>query len=399
MPCGTNGAHGAPFVRPDPAGCDTIGACRAGSCVVASLVLLLAGCGRVEAPAEQAASQYRDGNSAACVPARDSDDAIEAWLRLEADGGSQRYRLVERYLDDGHARRFEVRTWRARRPAATAASMAARRTYLRLADGRLQARASSGQADPRLADDLLARRYSTPTALTHCVRMPHPSLTTQWHQSQRPEVSPCRDAARFRSLRHGAGSHGPIGRAIPSPGWTPHRSDAWVDAWLGDMNAYAHRYRDPFIRSRAFQGAPRPLVDELLVRRRWAPADVYYARAIARGLVVLRCCRGWLAAAPRHRMGHGVAGGRDPAGFAGVPSLEAGLCAHLRSLGAPDPPGCGAAADLSQSGQNWRVPRYAPGRRAGGAEAQPHAVATPGRRRTKLRDKACCATRTMSALR
>ena len=70
---------------------------------------------------------------------------------------------------------------------------------------------------------------------------------------------------------------------VASPGWTPRTGDAWVDAWLGDMNAYAHRYRDPFIDEVVrYQGAPRPLVDELLVRRRWAPADVYYACAIAR---------------------------------------------------------------------------------------------------------------------
>ena len=75
----------------------------------------------------------------------------------------------------------------------------------------------------------------------------------------------------------------PAAAQVASPGWTPRTGDAWVDAWLGDMNAYAHRYRDPFIDEVVrYQGAPRPLVDELLVRRRWAPADVYYACAIAR---------------------------------------------------------------------------------------------------------------------
>ena len=72
---------------------------------------------------------------------------------------------------------------------------------------------------------------------------------------------------------------------VASPGWAPRTGDAWVDAWLGDMNAYALRYRDPFIDEVVrYQGAPRTLVDELLVRRRWAPADVYYACAIAREL-------------------------------------------------------------------------------------------------------------------
>ena len=126
------------------------------SCVVASLVLLLAGCGRVEAPAEQA-GEPGTGMEFSGVRACADCDAIEAWLRLEADGGSQRYRLVERYLDDGHARRFEESgTWRAHGDLLQLRRVdGGERTYLRLADGRLQARASSGRADQRLADDLL----------------------------------------------------------------------------------------------------------------------------------------------------------------------------------------------------------------------------------------------------
>ena len=30
-------------------------------------------------------------------------------------------------------------------------------------------------------------------------------------------------------------------------GWNPRSGDAWVDTWLGDMNRYGGRYRDPFV--------------------------------------------------------------------------------------------------------------------------------------------------------
>lgn len=124
--------------------------------VVALLIPLSGGCGRVQAPVEQVDESgigLEFIGERACADC----DAIEAWLRLEADGRSQRYRLVERYLDDGHARRFEESgTWRAHGDLLLLQRIdGGDRTYLRLADGRLQARASSGRADPRLADDLL----------------------------------------------------------------------------------------------------------------------------------------------------------------------------------------------------------------------------------------------------
>lgn len=65
--------------------------------------------------------------------------------------------------------------------------------------------------------------------------------------------------------------------------WNPRTGDVWVDTWLGDMNAYGNRYRDPFIDEMVrYNSAPRDLVTELLVQRRWAPGDVYYACSIAR---------------------------------------------------------------------------------------------------------------------
>lgn len=73
-------------------------------------------------------------------------------------------------------------------------------------------------------------------------------------------------------------------------GWQPRSGDGWVDAWLGDINRYGARYREPFVDEMVrYYGAPRELVGELLDRRRWTPGDVYYACAIAQ--VLGRPCR------------------------------------------------------------------------------------------------------------
>lgn len=73
-------------------------------------------------------------------------------------------------------------------------------------------------------------------------------------------------------------------------GWSPRTGDVWVDTRLSDINDYGYRYRDPFIHEMdRYYGAPRDLVSDLLVRRRWAPGDVYYACAIAQ--IIGRPCR------------------------------------------------------------------------------------------------------------
>lgn len=73
-------------------------------------------------------------------------------------------------------------------------------------------------------------------------------------------------------------------------GWSPRTGDVWVDTRLSDINDYGYRYRDPFIHEmHRYYGAPRDLVSDLLVRRRWAPGDVYYACAIAQ--IIGRPCR------------------------------------------------------------------------------------------------------------
>ena len=64
--------------------------------------------------------------------------------------------------------------------------------------------------------------------------------------------------------------------------WNPRSGDVWVDARLSDMNYYGNQYREPFINEMVgYYGAPRDLITDLLVNRRWAPGDVYYACTIA----------------------------------------------------------------------------------------------------------------------
>lgn len=82
---------------------------------------------------------------------------------------------------------------------------------------------------------------------------------------------------------------GPAAAQDATVGWHPHTGDVWVDVWLGDINRYGARYRDPFIDEIVrYHGAPRPLVIELLDRH-WAPGDIYYACAIA--AIIGRPCR------------------------------------------------------------------------------------------------------------
>ena len=64
--------------------------------------------------------------------------------------------------------------------------------------------------------------------------------------------------------------------------WNPRSGDVWVDARLSDINDYGGHYRQPFIDEMVgYYGAPRALVTDLLVNRRWAPGDIYYACTIA----------------------------------------------------------------------------------------------------------------------
>ncbi len=72
--------------------------------------------------------------------------------------------------------------------------------------------------------------------------------------------------------------------------WNPRSGDAWIDAQLGDINAYGSRYRGAFVDELVrYHAAPRELATELVVERNWAPGDVYYACALAQ--VLGRPCR------------------------------------------------------------------------------------------------------------
>lgn len=94
-------------------------------------------------------------------------------------------------------------------------------------------------------------------------------------------------------------------------GFNVRSGDVWVDSRLGEINYYGQQYRDPFLNEMSTHyGAPRPFLVELLDQRRWAPADVYYACAIARAAGVpcqdvvrdydRNPGQGWGAIAKRH---------------------------------------------------------------------------------------------------
>jgi len=77
--------------------------------------------------------------------------------------------------------------------------------------------------------------------------------------------------------------------AAQTIGYNVRTGDVWVDNRLDEINRYGHDYRDPFIGELTGQyGAPRSLIVDLLDRRGWAPADVYYACAIASASRVAR---------------------------------------------------------------------------------------------------------------
>lgn len=92
--------------------------------------------------------------------------------------------------------------------------------------------------------------------------------------------------------------------------WSPQTGDAWLDARLDDMNAYAVRYPDAFVEEIArYHEVPREVAQALVADRRWTPGDAYMACAVAE--VAGRACRdvagewrrdhaeGWQAVAAR----------------------------------------------------------------------------------------------------
>lgn len=62
----------------------------------------------------------------------------------------------------------------------------------------------------------------------------------------------------------------------------PNTGDIAIDTRLGDFNVYASGNVDGFVDELVVSyGAPRELVREYVVERRWPPGDVYYACALA----------------------------------------------------------------------------------------------------------------------
>ena len=75
--------------------------------------------------------------------------------------------------------------------------------------------------------------------------------------------------------------------AIPAQtvGYNVRTGDVWVDTRLGEIDDYGRHHRETFLDEMSgYYGAPRPLLVDLLDDRGWAPADVYYACAIAHAL-------------------------------------------------------------------------------------------------------------------
>jgi len=72
------------------------------------------------------------------------------------------------------------------------------------------------------------------------------------------------------------------GASAVTIGFNPRTGDVWVDTQLREVNQYGYDDRDYFVDDLVNNfGAPRYLVTDLLVTRRWAPGDVYYACALA----------------------------------------------------------------------------------------------------------------------
>lgn len=68
-------------------------------------------------------------------------------------------------------------------------------------------------------------------------------------------------------------------------GYRPRTGDIWIDTHLTDINRYGRTDNNYFIDDVVSSfGAPRYFVRDLLVTRRWEPADVYYACALAHQL-------------------------------------------------------------------------------------------------------------------
>jgi hypothetical protein len=155
----TNGARVAPFVRllagrlrHNPA------MERVRCCLLLSMLPALAACdgagpARVPVATPVSASAMEFRGERPCVDC----DGIQAWLRLEQQGDSRRYRLIEHYRSGSRERRFDDEgEWQAEGELLRLRSRdGGERVYAQLADGSLQARDARGQPLPAAADDVM----------------------------------------------------------------------------------------------------------------------------------------------------------------------------------------------------------------------------------------------------
>jgi hypothetical protein len=128
-----------------------------------------------------------------------------------------------------------------------------------------------------------ARRFGAPGAVVR-VRAADWRIRSAMPRSTFPGGYPM--TRTYKSLALAAALSTAVGAASAQDfalNWNPRTGDVWVDSTLDDMNRYGYRYREPFVDELVdHYAAPRDLVTDLLVNRRWAPGDVYYACALAR---------------------------------------------------------------------------------------------------------------------
>lgn len=152
-----------------------------------------------------------------------------------------------------------------------------------------------------------------------------------------------------------AGAAG-VGAQSRVAGWDPRSGDAWVDAQLADINRYGARYRDPFIDEMTrYYGAPRALVEDLL-RRGWAPGDVYFACALAQAAA--RPCRHVVQAWEQdHARGWGAIAQRVGIrpGSAEFHQLKRGFVPTFARWGRPIQPDASLADDFAGRSVEHRV--------------------------------------------
>lgn len=121
--------------------------------------------------------------------------------------------------------------------------------------------------------------------------------------------------------------------------WAPRTGDAWLDAALADINAYAARYTDAFADELVrYQSAPRALVEEELAAGT-KPGDLYFACAMAQALG--RACRELVQAWREDGSGGwaGVAKRVDPAqATAALRQVRRGVAGSYLRWARPLPP-------------------------------------------------------------